>query len=441
MKYDKYFEAAKANGIEQYEVKMVKQATPLKFEIFRGEIGSYTSSDVTTIMARGIKNGKFGQASSESIDRNTANFLAEQVAGNSEVIDSDDYAEIFAGSEKYKKFSTFNKQLETVSADEKIAFAKNVEKLIKELDPRVTEIEMQYSETVVEQEIVNSKGLKLKQKINYFVYYASVVVKEGEETKNGFVIRFGNDYSTLDADEIAKEAVGDAVNQLGGAPVASKKYKCVLDRDVVADFLMFYSTAVNAELVQKNSSALAGKLNEKVASTKVTLEEKPLSKNCLGRFFDDEGVACYNKTIIDKGVLKTYLYNLATAHKDGVTTTGNGYQGAGGKMGVSTCNLVLKQGRLSKDDLFAKVNNGLYITEVAGLHSGLNSVSGDFSLQASGYEIVDGKIANPVTLITVAGNLYEMFNEVQLVGSDSKLSHTSITCPSVVVKKLAVAGK
>ena len=141
-----------------------------------------------------------------------------------------------------------------------------------------------------------------------------------------------------------------------------------------------YVSSAVAEDVQKNSSLFVGKLGQKVASKKVTIDDLPLSKNVFARSFDDEGVATYNKSIIKNGVLQTYLYNLTTAAKDGVSSTGNGVVTGGSKVGTSTAFLQMKPGRKTQEELFKEVGTGVYITDVSGLHAGLNSRSGNFSL-------------------------------------------------------------
>jgi PmbA protein len=183
-----------------------------------------------------------------------------------------------------------------------------------------------------------------------------------------------------------------------------------------------------------------GKINEKVASNKVTIEEKPLARTIFARWFDDEGVATKNKFIVKNGVLQGYLYNLTTAHKDGVTSTGNGYLG-GGKMDVDFGFLVMKPGKKSLDELFAEIGNGVYITEVSGLHSGMNPQSGNFSLQSTGFLIKDGKKDRGLDLITVSGNIVELFKDIQAVGSDVRVFPSEVSCSSVIVKKIIVSGK
>ena len=202
----------------------------------------------------------------------------------------------------------------------------------------------------------------------------------------------------------------------------------------------FYVGNADAEEVQKRSSLFIGKLGQQIASKKITIEDKPLLKGPFAKWFDDEGVATYNKFILKNGVLQTYLYNLTTAAKDGVKTTGNASRG-GGKMGISPFFLELKPGKKSQEELFQQVGNGVYITSVSGLHAGLNPQSGNFSLQSTGFLIKDGKRDRALDVITVSGNLLTLFQDVVEVGNDVKVFPDATSCPSLLIKKLAIGGK
>ena len=170
--------------------------------------------------------------------------------------------------------------------------------------------------------------------------------------------------------------------------------------------------------------------------------ENPLEKNVFFRYFDDEGVATFAKPLIEKGILKTYLYNLETARIDGVPSTGNGYKGsAKGKIGIRFNNVIVKEGKQSEEEIFSTISEGIYITEVQGLHAGMNKTSGNFSLQAAGFMIRDGKLAEPVNLITIAGNLLKVMEDIKALANNSETQLSSITCPSVYIKSIAVSGK
>ena len=278
------------------------------------------------------------------------------------------------------------------------------------------------------------------QKSNYFVYVGQAVAREGTQTKSGYELFLDNDFSKFDVKTLAKEVVDNTVDQLGGEACESSEYKAVLAPSVVRAFLSFYVGNADAEEVQKHSSLFIGKLGQKIASKKITIEDKPLKRNIFSRWFDDEGVATYNKAIIKNGVLQTYLYNLTTAAKAGVESTGNASRG-GSKMGTSTFYLELKPGKKSQEELFKEVGNGVYITDVSGLHAGMNPQSGNFSLQATGFLIKDGKRDRGLDVVTVSGNLINVFEDVLEVGRDVKVFPSGTACSSMLVKKIVVSGK
>ena len=440
MKYDKFFALAKEAGIEEAEL-YIGESFSLSFSLFHSEVDNYSSNKSMTILARGIVNGKFGTATCDSWSNAHAKYLVDEIVANAKVIENEDPAFIFEGSPKYKKINTFNRDLEKVSIEEKMKKLYELEEAIKNGDPRIVEVGgVEYSESAESVTILNSKGLKLAQKSNYFVYIGQAVARENTQTKSGYELFLENDFSKFDAKKLAKEVVSNTVNQLGGEACESSTYKAVLSPNVVKSLLSFFVGYADAEEVQKQSSLFIGKLGQKVASRKITLEDKPLQRNVFSRWFDDEGVATYNKAIIKQGVLQTYLYNLTTAAKDGVTTTGNASRG-GSKMGISTHFLQLRPGKKSQEELFKEVGNGVYITDVQGLHAGLNPQSGNFSLQSTGFLIKDGKQERGLDVVTVSGNLLDIFNDVLEVGSDERVFPSGIACSSLLIKKIVVSGK
>lgn len=440
MKYEKFFELAKAAGIEEAELSIYKSYS-LSFSLFHGEVDNYSSNNGFSVLARGLINGKFGAASCDVWDLEKANYLVNEIVKNAKVIENDDPAIIFEGSQKYKKVNTFNKDLGNVSIDVKLQKLHELEDAIKSYDAKIAEVEgVSYEEIREDIILMNSKGLKLNQKSNYFYYYGAAVAKDNGQVKTNYDIFLDNDFSKVDIQKIAKNVAQGALDQLGGEPCDSANYKAVLAPEVVASLMRAYIGSADAEEVQKNSSLFIGKLNQKIASSKVTIEDRPLDKTVFARGFDDEGVATYNKAIVKNGVLETYLYNLTTAAKAGVETTANGAKG-GAKMGIASFYLTMKPGKKTQQELFEEVGDGVYITDVTGLHAGLNPQSGNFSLQSTGFLIKNGKRDRGLDIITVSGNLMKLFADIVTVGNDVKVFTSATSCPSVIVKKLAVSGK
>jgi PmbA protein len=197
MKYNKFFELAKEAGIEEVEL-FISTSYALSCSLFHGEIDKYSVEEASSYIARGIVNGKIGSVASDSYSPELAKFFVDEIIANAKIIETNDPAIMFKGSEKYKKVSTFNKQLANVPVDTKIAKLFELEKKIKEADERIVEIEgVEYAESASSITLINSHGLKLSQKSNDFQYVAAAVAKQGEQVKTGYDYYFGNDFSKV----------------------------------------------------------------------------------------------------------------------------------------------------------------------------------------------------------------------------------------------------
>lgn len=442
MKYQKYLDEAKKIGIDAFEL-YVCHTYRLGIELFHHEISSYTVADTTILAARGIYNGKIGYAYSELNNATTPLYLAEQVKENAKVITNTETPYIFEGSSFYKKKNTFNPSLNAISTQEKIQMLNDIETKLRAFDERIVEVGgVSYEENITEISLVNSYGLSLKHKTNDFSLYAEAVAKQDEEVKTGYELVFGNDLASINIDDVVAKAAKKTISQLGGEPCLSNKYPCVFTPQVFASLLNCFLSSATANEILKHSSFLEGKLNALVASKKLTVIENPLLKNVFFRYFDDEGVATMPKTVIEKGVLKTYFHNLTTAHQMGVEPAGNGYKDSSkGKVGIHYVNLMVKTGKHSESEMIEGLHEAVYITDIQGLHSGMNQQSGNFSLQAKGFMIRNGKIAEPINLITIAGNLLNVMNDIKDIANNNETQISSINCPSVLIKAISVSGK
>jgi len=435
MNYKKFFEQAKDAGIEVAAITY-RKSSKLGFSLFHKEIDNYSISSQSSVSASGIYNNQLGVVRTEQVGDDQIPFLVDSIKVSASTLEKVEKPVIFKGSEKYNKKNTFNANLPKVSVDEKLAKLYELEEYAYKADSRVTEVQVEYEEEDETNELANSYGLNLKSRGNYFVYQISVVCKQGDEIKSDWDVFLDNDFSKFNPKEVAEKLVKNVTSKFNGQPIKAGAYKCVLNPGTVASFLSaVINTGFDADNVFKKSSILVGKLDTKVFSSKVTVEEKPLLKNVFFRYFDDEGVATYNKKLIDKGVVKTYLYNLEAAGRENKESTGNGFNG-----GISARNLVLKPGKLQEDELFAKIGNGVYITSISGLHSGMNPQSGDFSLEAQGFKVENGKKGAPLTLITVGGNIYKLFDDVLAIGNNSELRLNEVTAPSIAIKSLKISS-
>ena len=218
-----------------------------------------------------------------------------------------------------------------------------------------------------------------------------------------------------------------------------------LSPDAAADLLQTFSSVFSAEYAQKGLSLLNGREGEVIAAECVTIVDNPhLAGSIASAPFDGEGVATRPTKVVDGGRLTTLLHNLKTAHKQGVETTANAARGYSSPVTVAPTNFYFQPSELSADELLAKLGDGLLITEVSGPHAGANAISGDFSLSAKGFRVREGKRAEAVNQITVAGNFYQLLKDVTAVGSDLTFgmpSGSQFGSPTLLVSSLSIAGK
>lgn len=437
----KFYELAKSHGFKAADL-VISSGHSLSASVFHGQIESYTEENTIDATARGIINGKLGACVTEKFDKNTIPFMIDSIEKTARVIETNDPVIIYKGSKKYRRGNFYDESVFNVPFEEKKKILLDIEKKLFAYDKRINEVaSVSYSESSSEEILTNSYGLKLKIKKSDFSIVAQITVKEKDEIRSDYAVFAGNNLKEFDVDSFVKELAEKTLKKLGGTQCKSKKYPVILNPECAVILLRAFLSSANAEDIQKNSSLFIGKLGQQIASKKITVIENPLTKNIFFNYFDDEGVAINKKEIIKKGVLQTYLYTLETAAKDGVEPTGNGYRGAG-KASAGLGYIVVKPGRKTEEEMLSSIKEGVYITDLEGLHAGMNARSGNFSLQTQGFMIRDGKIAEPLALITVSGNLLEMFNNIKDVGSNAKfLVQGRASCPSLSVKKLFISGK
>ena len=434
---DKLFKIAKDRGIEDIQVYM-SNSSNLSVGIFKGEIEKYEIAETSSLTIRGIYNKKMGVYRTEVFDDNLIEEIIEKIIASAKVIDSLDDAIIYEGDDHYEKVEgLFSEELSKIDVSEKIALAKAIEKKFVEYDPRVKNVETSYNEVSNSVLIKNSKGLELSNKANTSYIIGEVIVADESDQRTGFDVKITNDFKDYDVDEFSKEVLEDALASLGSKPVETKQYPIVFSSLAFATLFSAFQNIFSAQAVQKGLSLLKDKLNTKVGSNLVNIVDDPfMKKSSSSRSFDDEGVATKYKYLIKNGELNTYLYNLVTAKKDGVKSTGNGFAG-----GISAVNLKVEPGDNSLQEMLDTMDEGLYITNVQGAHAGANPVSGDFSLQVAGYLINKGKKVQPVALVTVAGNFIDMLKKVTMVGNKLKMTYYGITSPAIKVESMPVSGK
>jgi len=443
---DLVFARGRQAGFTDMEI-FHQSSTNLSVTVYKGTVDKYNLADSGGYGFRGIFRYRVGYAYTEILDHDSVEMLVTEALENAQVIESEDLPIIFSGSDSYPEFDGYNPDLAQVTPEEKIELAKTMEAKAYALDSRVMVVNsclVASGEDYVQ--IENNKGLNLSHRGNGAYCYLSVVVREGDDTKTFGRFATARDFADLDANGLAREAVAEATGLLGAATVDSGDYPVILRWEAATTLLKTFSGLFSAENVQENISLLKGKLGQQIATPAITIVDDPLLPQGLSSSpFDAEGVASRSKVVVDQGKLSTYLHNLKTAAKDGVESTGNAAKGSyKSNVVVAPTNMYIKPGSASLDDMAASLERGIIVVDLQGAHSGANPVSGDFSLGAFGYLVEKGKIVRPVNQITIAGNFISMLLDVEKVGNDLNFglpTGSMIGSPSLLIKKLAVAGK
>lgn len=409
-----------------------------------GEIDNYDVSSISGLSLR-VDCGQIGYAYTEAPDEDPAKLL-DKAKENASFVESEDaaYMRFFEGSESYPKLEKIDERLIQAKPEEKIELAFALENKIKALDERIIKLEnCSISTAIAETRIFNSLGLNVSMQNGYAFAYAAPIAKGGDEFRNGMAYDIARSLEDLDLDRVAREAVEDAVSQFGGKSVPSGTYNVLVKNRAMSSLLSAFSSLFNAEAAQKGLSLLAGKEGENIVSELINIIDDPMDeKSFFKRSFDDEGVAASKNSVVENGVLKTLLHNRKTAAKAGTQTTGNAQKGSvSSAISVAPSNFILQAGETSFDELCKKLDNGLYITEFSGLHSGANAVSGDFSLLCRGFVVENGKIGQALEQITIADNFLEMMKKVVELGNDSRYGLSSIVTPSILFENMQVAGE
>lgn len=435
------FEKAKEKGFKECEIYYSDNSS-FKVSVYKGNIEKYQNSQSGGFCFRGLYDNKMGYYFSENVEDPDIESVVENAIENSRILTGEDKEFIFEGSKKYADVNVYNEKLADMTDDVKINAAFEMEKAAQKYDSRITVNSSVVASGVSTVYISNTKGLELKEKSNYLMAYVEAMAEDKGETKEKGELWIGSDIDEFNPAMIAESAAEKVISSLGGSSVESGKKKVIIKNETFADILECFCSNFYADNVQKGFSLLKGRTGEKIAADNITVVDNPLlEKGYATTAFDSEGVATYSKNVIENGILKTYLYNLKSAAKDSTKSTGNGFKaGFKGSVNTSTTNFYIEKGSMTLEEMAESVGEGILITDVAGLHSGTNSISGDFSVAAEGFKIENGKITSPVNQITIASNFYDVLKNIEIIGCDLKFNSSAIGSPSVVVKDMSVAG-
>lgn len=306
-------------------------------------------------------------------------------------------------------------------------------------DARVQAVNFsRYTEAQAEIELGSTTGVDGGYRTGTAAVVAGIVMREGSSVKQGYEFDAKREFHQLEPGRTAQEALQRIGRQLGATPLKTGRRRAVLEPEVVATLLQLLAFAVSGKTLAEGKSRLAGKLGQRVGSGLITIVDDPTLPGGLASYpFDSEGTPARRVTIVDEGVLRSFLHNSDTAARTGQTTTGHASRTYRSTLAVSPSNLMLEPGSGTT------LADGILVTDLMGVHAGANPITGDVSVQAMGIELLGGE-QRPVDDFAISFNLFELLERVIEVGDTITwkpgFGGGAVGAPSATVDEMSFAG-
>lgn len=328
-----------------------------------------------------------------------------------------------------------------MGVEDKIDWARRAEAAALESDGRIRNSEgAEFYDRQGRVAYASSGGFAGGFRVSTFALSVTPVASDDGDMERDYWYTSARRLADLEAPEaVGREAARRAVRRLGGRKGKTVEVPVVFDPETAASLVRAVALAASGPSLYRGTSFLVGQRGRTVASPRVTIVDDPTIPQGLGsRPFDGEGLPSRRTVLVDHGVLASYLLDTYSARRLGLEATGHAAREGGGGVTVAHTNLYLEPGPWAPEEILRSVDRGLYVTELIGF--GVNFVTGDYSRGAVGFWIEDGELAYPVEEITVAGNLRQMLQDVEMVGRDVAFRDQT-AAPTLKVARLTVAGQ
>ncbi|HEX6687666.1 MAG TPA: metallopeptidase TldD-related protein [Solirubrobacterales bacterium] len=434
--------AAGAGGAEAY----ASEAENREVRVHGGAVESLTAATQRGLGLRIWIGGSVGYGFGTDLSPPGVEAIAARAVEAARVADEDEFAAPAGPGDEPPALAGLSDPSREQWSPARIAdLALAVERTALEADPRVAAVEQAvYFDSAERVAIAASAaaGGEYATTSCYAYLQALAEGEDGRETGLGFGLARGP--SGLDPEAIGREGAERACEMIGSSKPASRSCAVVLDPTVAASFVGLLGRAAGADAVQRGRSPLAERLGEEVAAEAFVLHDDGLDpRGFASAPIDAEGTPRRRTALIEAGRLQTFLYDSYTARRGDAASTGNaGRSGYRSPPAVSASNLIVDPGSASLEQLLREAGDGVYIDDVAGLHSGVNPVTGIFSVGASGRAIRGGEKAEPLREFTIASDLIAMLRAVRAVGSEPRWVPFggSVSVPPLLIGEMTVSG-
>ncbi|MFZ1062044.1 MAG: TldD/PmbA family protein [Acidimicrobiales bacterium] len=436
-----------ATSGEEIEV-YISSGVETEIQAYEGAIESLTTARSSGVGIRVLREGpagaQVGTAWAGSLDAEAIHDALREARDNARFATEDEYL-AFARPDGVAPASLnlVDPSVLSTPLDEKIAMAIELERMVRAGDERIRQVDSaNYSDYVAEAVIVSTTGINAAFERSGAYVSVEAIATDGKSDQTGWGLSAGRSPVELDVALAASDAVSRATRMLGAIKPASTRCTAVFDPRSTATLLAIIGGALSGEAVNYGRSFFANRLGEDVASPLLTLLDDPTDeRHFSASVFDGEGLSCRRNVLIEQGQLKAFVYDTVSARRAGTTSTGSAVRGGiAGSPSAGCRALQLAPGSDDQAEIFRHVGEGIFVESLTGVHSGVNPISGDFSVGVTGLMIRGGQLAEPVREITVASTLQRMLLDVVLVGNDVEWLPSSAAGQSLAIEGIAVSG-
>lgn len=427
---------------EQLEVYIARGAET-SVRVYEGEVEHLVSAQSQGVGIRVIAEGRTGFAYAADLSETALDEILAEARDNRRFAGIDESAGLAEPDGRpVVAQQLWNDELAATSTPDKVRLALDLEARTRALDARVRVDDANYDDGWGEVAVATTTGIAVSGRENACSMTVGTLVDDGDETQTGFGWAVGRSPAAFDLDRAASMAVDRATRLLGARQPASGRVTVILDPLVTAQFLGVIGSTLNGEAVVKGRSPFAERLGEAVAVPQLTLvDDATDSRAYTATDLDGEGLAARRTTLIENGVLRSFVHSSYSARRAGAMSTANAVRGGfRSTPGVGCLALALAPGHATQDELIARVGEGVLIQSVQGLHSGVNPVSGDFSTGASGMMIRSGALAEPIREFTIASTLQRMLLGIIEIGGDVDWLPMRAAGLSLVIGDVTMSG-
>ncbi|MGH1491553.1 MAG: TldD/PmbA family protein [Acidimicrobiales bacterium] len=324
----------------------------------------------------------------------------------------------------------------------KIDMAIELERRVRGADDRVTGVRVAaYGDSLGAFALASTAGIRAATRATSASVSVQALALDGDRTQTGYAYDGARKPDDLNMDRVVERAVSQTVDLLGSSQPKTSTVDLVLDPYLAATVIGLVAGTLTGDRVLKGRSPFVDRVGENVATPALTFVDDPTDPTSLGAdSHDGEGMACRRVPLVEDGVLQGFLHDSYTGRRSGDGSTGSAMRGTRGLPSPGLHALSVKPGSGSLDELIAGVENGLMVFSLAGLHSGVNPVSGDFSVGVEGRMIRNGQLAEPVNECTIASTLQRLLLDIKVIGGEVAHLPSGVSTPPVVIGDVALSG-